>query len=92
MEAQNAIVLNDLSGYLGNDPNDTPDGQTAPHEFSLPQADGGKDAWLFLAAGFVIEALVWGQFLASCVMGSKISDLLRVSVLFWCVPGILQHP
>ena len=31
------------------------------HEFSLPQADGGKDAWLFLAAGFVVEALVWGK-------------------------------
>lgn len=24
------------------------------------RADGGKDAWLFLAAGTVIEALVWG--------------------------------
>ncbi|KAH6657814.1 major facilitator superfamily domain-containing protein [Truncatella angustata] len=30
------------------------------HEFSLPPMDGGKDAWLFLAAGFVFEALVWG--------------------------------
>lgn len=31
------------------------------HEFgSLPPVDGGKDAWLFLAAGFVFEALVWG--------------------------------
>jgi hypothetical protein len=30
-------------------------------EFSLPQADGGRDAWLFLAACFVIEALVWGR-------------------------------
>ncbi|KAF4461017.1 major facilitator superfamily transporter [Fusarium albosuccineum] len=29
-------------------------------EFSLPQADGGKDAYLFLAACFIIEALVWG--------------------------------
>ena len=26
------------------------------------QADGGKDAWLFLAAGFVVEALVWGEY------------------------------
>ncbi|KAI9925285.1 hypothetical protein ASPWEDRAFT_120703 [Aspergillus wentii DTO 134E9] len=26
----------------------------------LPPADGGKDAWLFLAACFVIEALIWG--------------------------------
>jgi hypothetical protein len=31
-------------------------------EFSLPQADGGKDAWLFLAACFVVEALVWGRY------------------------------
>ncbi|XXH03946.1 hypothetical protein Hte_010354 [Hypoxylon texense] len=29
-------------------------------EFSLPPVDGGKDAWLFLAACFAIEALVWG--------------------------------
>lgn len=27
---------------------------------SLPPVDGGKDAWLFLAACFAIEALVWG--------------------------------
>jgi hypothetical protein len=25
-----------------------------------PPADGGKDAWLFLAACFMMEALVWG--------------------------------
>ena len=33
----------------------------APHGFSLPPVDRGKDAWLFLAASFVIEALVWGM-------------------------------
>lgn len=27
---------------------------------SLPRADGGKDAWSFLAGCFFIEALVWG--------------------------------
>jgi hypothetical protein len=27
---------------------------------SLPRADGGKDAWLFLASCFMLEALVWG--------------------------------
>lgn len=32
----------------------------ASHEFLLPPVDGGKDAWLFLAAAFAIEALVWG--------------------------------
>ena len=30
------------------------------HEFSLAPADRGKDAWLFLAASFTLEALVWG--------------------------------
>lgn len=29
--------------------------------FSLAQADGGKDAWFFLAACFAVEALVWGR-------------------------------
>ncbi|KAI0538152.1 major facilitator superfamily domain-containing protein [Xylaria digitata] len=29
-------------------------------EFSLPPVDGGKDAWLFLAAVFVVDALIWG--------------------------------
>lgn len=27
----------------------------------LPPVDGGKDAWLFLAACFAVEALVWGK-------------------------------
>jgi hypothetical protein len=27
----------------------------------LPPADTGKDAWLFLAACFVMEAMVWGE-------------------------------
>jgi hypothetical protein len=32
------------------------------HEMpSLPPVDRGKDAWLFLAACFMIEALVWGM-------------------------------
>ena len=28
---------------------------------SLPQVDGGKQAWLFLSACFMLEALVWGR-------------------------------
>lgn len=27
----------------------------------LPRVDGGKDAWLFLAGCFLIEALTWGE-------------------------------
>lgn len=30
-------------------------------EFSPPPADGGTQAWLFLAGCFCIEALVWGM-------------------------------
>lgn len=30
-------------------------------EFSLPRADGGKDAWLVLMSCFILEALVWGK-------------------------------
>jgi hypothetical protein len=59
MESQNEFALTDL-----NDERNTinhPSAEPARHNgFSLPQADGGKEAWLFLAAGFIVEALVWG--------------------------------
>ncbi|KAK3944579.1 MFS monocarboxylate transporter [Diplogelasinospora grovesii] len=39
-------------------------GSTEDHanrqEFSLPPVDGGKNAWMFLAACFVLEMCVWG--------------------------------
>jgi hypothetical protein len=28
---------------------------------TIPRADGGRDAWLFLAGCFVFEALIWGE-------------------------------
>lgn len=34
--------------------------QVTEQEFSLPPTDRGKDAWLFLAACWAVEALVWG--------------------------------
>jgi hypothetical protein len=37
------------------------DDEFPAHEFSLPPVDSGKDAWLFLAACFVMEALIWGE-------------------------------
>lgn len=36
-----------------------PSESSSIHE--LPRADGGKDAWLFLAAAFMVETLVWGE-------------------------------
>lgn len=49
----------------GSDDNSRNDGaelslHPSRQEFSLPPVDGGKDAWLFLAACFAVEALVWG--------------------------------
>jgi hypothetical protein len=46
-----------------NDPDILVDDVLVP--IRLPRTDGGKAAWLFLAAGFVIEALVWGLFWSS---------------------------
>lgn len=40
-------------------------GQGAETESLIPSADSGKDAWLFLAAGFVIEIMIWGRCISS---------------------------
>ena len=37
-------------------------GESDRQEFSLPPVDGGKDAWLFLAACCLVEALIWGMY------------------------------
>jgi hypothetical protein len=42
------------------------------HEINLPPVDRGRRAWLFLAACFVIEALIWGMF-----------DILRSQLVTW---------
>jgi hypothetical protein len=34
-------------------------------QVNLPRADGGLEAWLFLAGCFTIEALVWGRLISS---------------------------
>jgi hypothetical protein len=40
----------------------SPDGSTADlHEANLPPVDRGRGAWGFLAACFMIEALIWGM-------------------------------
>ena len=36
---------------------------------SPPTADGGKDAWLFLAGCFCIEALTWGECIPRRIYG-----------------------
>jgi hypothetical protein len=41
--------------------NETPEDRSP-----LPSADSGKDAWCFLAAGFVIEIMIWGTIHSDC--------------------------
>lgn len=73
-------------------------------EFSLPPADGGKDAWLFLAACFMLEALVWGKCVVSPLFRGRTkvssepeSDVLtcylslRVPWRFWSLSRLLPH-
>lgn len=43
---------------IGDD--DSSETQTPREEPSLPRVDGGKDAWLFLAACWVVEAITFG--------------------------------
>jgi hypothetical protein len=57
METLDDLVLHDLGEYGVVEPSENHAGN---QEFSLPRADGGKEAWLFLAACFIVEALVWG--------------------------------
>ena len=36
--------------------------EQSEHDSSLPPTDGGKDAWLMLAAAFAVEFMVWGKY------------------------------
>jgi hypothetical protein len=61
-------------------------------QFSLPPADGGKDAWLFLFASFLLEALVWGKSLPYLVSIIKLLIAFRVPILLWRFSILLLHP
>ena len=39
-----------------------PTSTSSSESAKIPPADGGRDAWLFLAACFIFEALVWGKY------------------------------
>lgn len=74
------IALNDLRGeervFEGSDDNlrrrfPRPS-DASRREFTLPQADRGKDAWLFLAGCFMVEALIWGKFRQGLIPGMAI--------------------
>ncbi|KAI0862726.1 MFS general substrate transporter [Xylaria cubensis] len=71
--SQGPIELNSISTANHHDANSqiaspeggmngSPDDQNTSGnpEFSLPPVDGGKEAWLFLAACFVVDSLIFG--------------------------------
>ena len=73
-ERGSAIALTDLQadrldfhdhesrrGSYGTSLHSQPRGEANRQEFTLPQADGGKAAWLLLLGCFFIEALIWGN-------------------------------
>ena len=60
------------SGYEEDGLQRVPSRRSRPYEVqnehvSLPKADGGKDAWFFLAGCFCIEALTWGECTKFCI-------------------------
>jgi hypothetical protein len=58
MTSPNDFALQELSNPRNNE--EYPANPAGNQEFSLPLADRGKDAYLFLASCFTVEALVWG--------------------------------
>jgi hypothetical protein len=70
--------------------------------FSLPPADGGKDAWLFLASCVVFEAVSWGKSVvmvaqdpshfrfAPLLPSAFLTTLSRFPFQLWCLPVILR--
>ncbi|KAK0630770.1 major facilitator superfamily domain-containing protein [Bombardia bombarda] len=70
--------------------------QSGRNEFPLlPPVDGGKDAWLFLAACFVLEALVWGFPFAFGIFQSYYSITApfaganNIAIIGTCATGIM---
>lgn len=46
---------------------DVDDNPEAPVQEELRRVDGGRDAWVVLIAGFIIEALFWGTLAVECL-------------------------
>jgi len=67
---------------------------TQRQEFSLSPVDGGRDAWLFLAAAFMVETLVWGANPSLWSNEDSIADChgTRLPFRVWCLSGALQYP
>lgn len=65
--SENEKGKNDSTAVVEVRPDDVEAQQEDENQgYSLPPVDTGKDAWLFLAACFVMEAMVWGELTSNC--------------------------
>jgi len=62
--------------------------QVPNSEFSLPPVDTGKEAWLFLAACWGVEAVTFGQ--STPRRAVPLLKCHRFRLLLWGFPGFLQ--
>jgi hypothetical protein len=62
-------------------------------EANLPPVDRGRGAWGFLAACFMIEALIWGNSDLTRLDKGTLCLLFarRIHILLWNLPGLLQY-
>ncbi|OIW33210.1 MFS general substrate transporter [Coniochaeta ligniaria NRRL 30616] len=69
--------------------------QGSRQDFSLPPVDGGKDAWFFLAACFMLEGLVWdfpfafGVFQDYYSTTAPFAGSASIAVIGTCAMGIM---
>ena len=81
--------------YETNNNNNTSDGLRrrfrtrgdSLREYSLPDADRGKDAWLFLAGCFMVEALIWGEHRCTLLTMGGVADRIGFPFSF----GVFQE-
>lgn len=81
-----SIELHDLTPGVESDIDNSNPGIAA-----LPRADGGRQAYQFLAACFVLEATVWGVSSALSHSFHGRSLTMAVSALLRRLPDILLH-
>ncbi|KAF4628960.1 hypothetical protein G7Y89_g9186 [Cudoniella acicularis] len=71
------------------------DGDEENEVANLPRADGGRDAWLFLAGCFVFEALVWVIIVVAALIGSSFStqvwQLILTQGVLYAIGGSLLY-
>ena len=70
------------SEYIGDSIDEAPNEKECSLDSKLPPQDGGRRAWTVLMAGFVIEAILWGE--------HRLISILDTTILTRSIAGIPQ--